>query len=128
MNPDKQDIQNNGAVRLVLKPGQRGTKSIKQEYGSDLVCVRYRYDPIAKRRLKTAEIIVDKQYWKPDSYQGIVPDKKVGLQIHIREVELRNTVKMAGGKWNPVHKVWELKLPTVFELDLEDRIVKNGPL
>ncbi|NQT24981.1 hypothetical protein HQ585_06485 [candidate division KSB1 bacterium] len=115
-------------MRLVLKPGQRGTKSEMQAHGAELVCVRYRYDPISKRRLKTAEIIVDEQYWKLECYQGIVHDKKVGLQIHIQETELRQNVKMAGRKWNPIQKVWELPLPTVFELDLEDRIVKRGPL
>ena len=70
---------------------------------------------------------MDEKYWKPECYQGIVPDLKVGIRVHIHENELRQDVKMAGGKWNPIQKVWELPLPTVFELDLEDRIVEKGP-
>ena len=31
-------------ARLILKPGQRGTKKLCAEYGERLVCVRYRYD------------------------------------------------------------------------------------
>ena len=110
-------------VRLILKPGQRGTKKLMEEYGDRFVCVRYRYDPIRKRRLKTVELIVGKKYWKPESYEGVVPDIRAGIRIDIQETELRQTVKEAGGKWNPIHKVWELPLSTIFELDLENRIV-----
>ena len=48
---------------------------------------------------------------------------QAGVRIDIQETELRQIVKDAGGKWNPVHKVWELSLSTIFDLDLEDRIV-----
>jgi len=46
-----------------------------------------------------------------------------GIRIGYSETEIRQNVKDAGGKWNPVHKVWELPLDTIFEMDLEDRIV-----
>ena len=110
-------------VRLILKPGQRGTKKLAAEYGHRFVCARYRYDPIRKKRLKTVELIVEEKYWKPESYQRMVPNVAAYIRIDIQESRLRQTVKDAGGKWNPVHKVWELPLSTVYELDLEDRIV-----
>ena len=31
-------------TRLILKPGQRGTKKLGAKYGDRLLCVRYRYD------------------------------------------------------------------------------------
>jgi hypothetical protein len=31
-------------TRVKLKPGQRGTKKLLDQYGDALVCVRYRYD------------------------------------------------------------------------------------
>jgi len=115
-------------VRLVLKPGQRGTKKLLDQYGEKLMCVRYRYDPITKRRLKTIEITVKESYWKPETYQHVVPDVTVSLKIDVKEYELRQTIKAAGGKWNPIHKVWELPLSTTFELDLEERIVSKEHL
>ena len=121
-------MSNLPTVRLILRPGQRGTKKLMEEYGDRFVCVRYRYDPIRKRRLKTVELIVEKMHRKPESYEGVVPDIRTGIRIDIQETELRRVVKEAGGKWNAVHKVWELPLSTIFELDLENRIVDTKHL
>jgi len=46
-------------VRRKLLPGQPGTSKLLDQYGEDLVCVRYRYDAEQKIRLKTIEIIVN---------------------------------------------------------------------
>ena len=46
-----------------LKPGQKGTKRLVEEYGQSLVCVRYRYDKVRRVRLKTIEIIVEEKAW-----------------------------------------------------------------
>jgi len=94
-----------------------------EQYGDRFVCARYRDDPVRKKRLKTVELVVKEKYWKPESYQQLVPDVKAGIRIGIQESRLRQTVKEAGGRWNPIHKVWQLPLSTIFELDLEDRIV-----
>ena len=45
-------------IRLTLRPGMAGTKKLLARYGERLVCVRYRYDSAAGRRVKTAELIV----------------------------------------------------------------------
>jgi hypothetical protein len=45
-------------VRLKLKPGQRGTKNLVNQYGDRLICVRYRYDEKTKKRYTTVELIV----------------------------------------------------------------------
>jgi len=37
-------------TRLTLKPGQKGTKKLIAEYGDQLVCIQYRYDPQKKKR------------------------------------------------------------------------------
>ena len=116
------------SVRRILKPGQKGTVGLVNQYGDQLICVRYRYDPIRKRRLKTVEFIVEEKYWKPDIYKNLVPNCRVGIRIGYSETEIRQNVKDAGGKWNAVHKVWELPLDTVFEMDLEDRIVYKEDL
>ena len=48
-------------VRATLKPGLNGTKKYLQQYGDQLVCVRYRYDKSKKKRQTTLELIVDEQ-------------------------------------------------------------------
>jgi len=52
-------------TRLHLKPGQRGTKRLSEQYGEQLVCVRYRYDDATMKRYKTVELIVDVAEWTP---------------------------------------------------------------
>jgi hypothetical protein len=52
-------------TRLHLKPGQRGTKRLSEQYGEQLVCVRYRYDDATQKRYKTVELIVDVAEWSP---------------------------------------------------------------
>ncbi len=44
-----------------LKPGQKGTKRLVEQYGKSLLCVRYRYDENRRVRLKTVEIIVEEK-------------------------------------------------------------------
>ena len=52
-------------VRTTLAPGQNGTKRLLRQYGDQLVCVRYRYDKLRGKRLKTVELIIDEQDWVP---------------------------------------------------------------
>ena len=48
-------------VKATIKPGRNGTKKCLQQYGDQLVCVRYRYDKHRNRRQTTVELIVDEQ-------------------------------------------------------------------
>ena len=48
-------------TRVSLKPGDKGTRQLHAQYGDRLICVRYRYDPKARMRYKTIELIVDAQ-------------------------------------------------------------------
>jgi len=52
-------------TRLILKPGQKGTKRLTDKYGDALVCIRFRYDAESRQRLKTVELIVEKADWTP---------------------------------------------------------------
>ena len=47
----------------------------------------------------------------------------MGIRIAIDEVEQRDQVKAAGGKWDPRQKVWRLSYEKVMELRLSNRIV-----
>ncbi|MCP3998471.1 MAG: hypothetical protein GY722_25900 [bacterium] len=105
-----------------MKPGQRGTKKLSEFYGDQLVCVRYRYDEKIGKRFKTAELIVEETEWRPKG-QRPRGASLVALRIDWDEYQLRRKVKGAGGKWDPVRRVWELRHDRVVELGLERRIV-----
>lgn len=47
-------------TRLILKPGQPGTKRLVEKYGDYLLCVRFKYDAESRQRLKTVELIVER--------------------------------------------------------------------
>ena len=59
-------------TRVNLKPGQKGTKKLVEQYGAALVCVRYRYDAKTLKQYKTVEIIVSESEWTP-------PPAKLGI-------------------------------------------------
>jgi hypothetical protein len=86
-------------AQVTRQPGQRGTKKLIEQYGEQLVYVRYRYDEARQRRLKTVE-----------------------LSVGLREVELQRRVRQAGGKWNPARRLWEVKRGQALKLGLQDRI------
>ncbi len=106
-------------TRLKLNPGQRGTKKLLQQYGRQLVCVRYRYDEEQQRRYKTVELIVDEVEWKP----RLRADTVVHLQVAWGEISIGSKIKQAGGQWNRAGQYWELRYDLAVKLGLESRIV-----
>ncbi len=113
-------------VRVSLKRGQPGTKSLLARYGKRLICVRYRYDERTKQRVKTVELIVDRSSWQPQvSRPG--DDAIAVVRVDWHESELMQKVKAVGGEWDPVKRVWRLGREHVGSLELESRIVE-GPL
>jgi len=51
------------------------------------------------------------------------PDKLVKLRIGFGETELHETIKQAGGFWNPEQKAWALSYHKTLRLGLEKRII-----
>ena len=99
------------------------------QFGDRLVCVRYRYDALKRRRYTTAEIIVDESDWDPlpsaTARRQLMP-----VRIAVQETRLREKVKAAGGRWDPEKRVWHLPLEQVLQLGLSDRVVspsQSGP-
>jgi hypothetical protein len=106
-----------------LQPGQPGTKKLVERYGKDLLCVRYRYDPEGKRRLKTVELIVEEAPWQPVA-EKIPLTKMMRIWLPYDEIELQRQVEAACGKWNQQHKAWELPYQEVLRLGLTDYIME----
>ncbi len=112
-------------TRLNLKPGQRGTKKLVAQYGERLICVRYRYDEKRKKRVKTVELIIEETDWEPLK-DHIAADSIVSIHIDLKEKDLQNKVRRAGGKWNQKEKTWDIRYDKVLELGLKERIVEKG--
>jgi len=111
-------------TKKTLLPGQPGTKKWIQKFGAELICVRYKYDPIKKRKIKTVELLVEEQPWEINE-QRIPANKIVKLKIEYDEINLRRLVRSAGGKWNQTSKRWELPYREVVALGLIERIANN---
>lgn len=108
-------------TRLVLKPGQRGTKRLTEKYGDSLVCVRFRYDTSTQQRIKTVELIVERTEWEPPPKKFSV-DTLIALKIEGYETDLRKLVKEAGGKWKPEQKLWYVRYGNIVGTALEKHI------
>ena len=112
-------------VRSKLKPGQPGTRKLVQQFGDRLVCVRYRYDALKRRRYTTAEVIVDESEWDPMP-SATARRERVAVRIEVHEVKLREKVKAAGGRWDPEKRVWHLPMEQVLQLGLSGRVAEAG--
>ena len=111
-------------TQVTRQPGSKGTKKLLEEYGEQLVCIRYRYDETRCRRLKTVELIIEDVPWHPHpaSLRMTTP---VGVRVGVPEVELQRRIKQAGGKWNPARRLWERRRDQALRLGLKDRIVTS---
>lgn len=108
-------------TRLMLRPGRRGTKKLTELYGDQLVCVRYRYDEVNRRRCKTVELIVDEGPWIPRKIT-MNPETIVRVNVEFSETELQDRVRAAGGKWDPRRCLWLIRHDLALELGLKNRI------
>ncbi len=102
-------------VVSTFKPGDRGTKRLLRDWGARLVCVRYRYNAQRKKRLKTAEIVVDEVAWSRRA------DAAHGIEIRSWEGRLREAIVAAGGRWDRELRVWVLAKGMVDKLGLTRR-------
>jgi len=108
-------------ARSKLNPGQPGTLKLVRQYGDRLVCVRYRYDALKRRRYTTAEIVVDESEWDPLP-SATARRERVPVRIAIQETTLREKAKTAGGRWDPNQRVWMLPMEQVIQLGLTNRV------
>lgn len=112
-------------TRLILKPGQNGTRKELAKYGGRLVAVRYRYDEARRVRMKTVELVEDEIVWVPTVPPDRDPAELVFVRIGYQEVELRQAAKNAGARWHEDRKLWAMALGQVYAVGLDRRIVAN---
>ena len=115
-------------TRLKLKPGQKGTKALVEQYGDALVCVRYRYDEASRTRIKTVELIVEKKELTPSrkKQQKIEDETVVPVRIEYGEKQLGKMARSAGGKWNPEVKLWYIQYGNIKGTELETHMILDA--
>ncbi len=109
-------------TRLKLKPGQKGTKKLVDQYGDKLVCVRYRYDETSGLRFTTVELIIKKAKWEPPK-KKYSDDALVPVHIGFTDIASREKAKAARGRWDPEAKLWFIRYGKIKGTSLEKYII-----
>lgn len=105
-----------------LKPGQKGTRRLSEQYGERLLCVRYRYDELRQMKLKTVELIVEE---RPLTRPRFKDDELVPLAVAYTETGLREQLRRLRARWEPQRKVWLVPFGAIRGTELEARIVAS---
>jgi hypothetical protein len=103
-------------VTKKLTPGTPGAQKLLHRFGDALVCVRHRVTPDGEARSTTVELVLEQVPIR--SRAG----RLVGVQVGFGEKALQSQVKVAGGIWNPVFRLWKLPLRAARQLGLSDRV------
>lgn len=104
-----------------MPPGAKGTRKVLAEYGPRLVCVRYRYDETRRKRIKTAEIVIEEVPWTPPE------GRLVRIVVNAWEAALHARLKKAGGRWTGKGPFWRIRYDRAVKLGLSKRIRQNRP-
>src|SRR6266568_2259946 len=107
---------------LTRRAGEPGTKKLLREYGSNLICVRYRYDAERRQRIKTVELVVDRVQWRGKA--ALDDSAAVHFRIADEEALLRRAVLLAGGRWDEESDTWSLPRRAARALGLLARLVR----
>ena len=108
-------------ITKTLQPGDMGTLNLVEQYGEQLICVRYRIDEASQKRYTTVELIADEK-----EYKRRTPHYPVLIKIRFEETTLRERVKAAGARWIQDEKLWQIDYRTAAKMKLKDRIIKRA--
>ena len=103
-------------VAKKIKPNQRGSIKIARNYGSELLCVRYRENPDGTERLTTVELVVERVLIQKRE------DPTVSFKIKPEEVDLRRLAQSKGATYDGKNQMWNLVRAEVLRMGLRSRI------
>ena len=107
-----------------LKPGQKGTKRLAEQFGEKLLCVRYRYDEKRHVRIKTVEIVVDE--WPCMPILHYQDQDMVEVTVPFVNKELRSRLNAVHAKWDPEERLWRVPFGSIKgDVELTERILKE---
>jgi hypothetical protein len=87
--------------------------------------VRYLYDPQTRRRLKTAELIVESVPWTASIQQPRRRDDEiVAVRVAFEETELSARAMRLSAVWRAAHRLWEISWSNAKRLGIADRVVQ----
>ena len=101
-----------------MAPGAKGTRKLVREFGGRLVCVRYRYDEVRGKRLKTIEVVVEEVPWAPPQREVVL------IAVNSWETALHAKLRKAGGRWAGEGPFWRVRRDRVVKMGLTKRIRK----
>jgi len=86
--------------------------------------VRYRLDTIRGIRLKNVELVVEeKPYRECMRYRD---EDIVSVIVAYTKTNLRDTLKKAGGRWDPEEKLWRVPFGAIRgDAEIEETILKD---
>jgi len=118
-------------ITKTIKAGAKGSRRFLEQWGHQLVAVRYRKDERQQRTLTTIELIVDERPLINASFnqQGFLAQRNgeaVAVQIDFDELKLRVAVKAAGARWSQCGRLWVMRYGDAIKLGLGSRIVTDG--
>ena len=102
-----------------LKPGQKGTRRLTEQYGEKLLCVRYRFDETRAVKIKTVELIVDE---RPLTAPRFKDDDLVPVSVAYGETELRDQLRAMRARWDSQRKLWYVRYALIRGTPLAERI------
>lgn len=70
--------------------------------------------------MKTVEIVVEEKPWHP--VVRLRDEDIVPVQVNFSELDLREKLKAAGGRWDPEVKLWHVTYRPIRGTELEERI------
>ncbi len=109
-------------IKRTLLPGQHGGKKIGRPVWRPVGLRPLPVRPRATAENRDRRNHCRRTSWRPDP-QRLHPNTRLSLRVGYDEVDVRNTVKAAGGKWDARQKVWKLAYEHIVALKLTDRIV-----
>ena len=109
-------------TRVILRPGQKGTKKLVTQYGDALVCVRYRYDVESRKQIKTVELVISESDWTPPPVK-YSDSALVLLRIGLNDKSLQEQAKAIGGRWDREKQLWYARYGCIVGTKLEKLIV-----
>lgn len=112
----KSDRLDDWRVAKKIKPSQRGAIKLARNYGSELLCVRYRESPDGTERLTTVELVVERVVIQKRD------DPIVSFKIRQDELDLRRLVMSRGARYNGRTYMWQLRRSEVLRMGLKSRI------
>ena len=89
-------------VAKTLWPPRAGTVRLRDRFGTQLVCVRYRHDLTQNCRYTTVELVIDQA---PIKHRG---PERIDVWVHFLDKEMRAKVLAAGGRWDRRRKTWRM--------------------